>query len=45
MDVNAWVVNQEDLVREMIRLGVDCITTDEPILVRQILKDMEDHHE
>ena len=45
MDVNAWVVNQEEVMREMIRLGVDCITTDEPILVRHILKDAEEHHE
>ena len=40
MSVNTWTVNAEDNIRKVIELGVDQITTDEPELVRQILKDM-----
>ena len=36
--VNVWTVNQEDVMREMIALGVDYITTDEPVLLQQVIK-------
>lgn len=36
--VNVWTVNQEDVMREMIALGVDYITTDEPVLLQKVLK-------
>lgn len=41
MSVNVWTVNDEDTIQEMIDLGVDCITTNEPLLVRQLLGDKE----
>ncbi len=41
MSVNAWTVNKEEDIREMIDLGVDCITTNEPELTRSILGDRE----
>ena len=41
MSVNAWTVNKEKDIRRMIELGVDAITTNEPLLVRDILKDNE----
>ena len=37
MIVNVWTVNTEDVMREMIDLGVDYITTDEPVLLQQVL--------
>jgi glycerophosphoryl diester phosphodiesterase len=36
--VNVWTVNEEEVMREMIALGVDYITTDEPVLLQQVLK-------
>lgn len=41
MSVNVWTVNKEDDIKEMIGLGVDAITTNEPLLVRQLLGDRE----
>lgn len=41
MSVNAWTVNQEEKIRAMISLGVDCITTNDPLLTREILGDRE----
>ncbi|MBP5721753.1 MAG: glycerophosphodiester phosphodiesterase [Bacteroidales bacterium] len=41
MSVNAWTVNKEDDINRMIELGVDAITTNEPLLVRQLLGDKE----
>ena len=40
MSVNTWTVNKEEDIRAMIELGVDQITTDYPLLVRQILQEM-----
>ena len=40
MSVNTWTVNDTSYIREAIELGVDQITTDEPELVRQLLKEM-----
>ena len=37
MSVNAWTVNKEKDIKAMMDLGVDCITTNEPLLVRNIL--------
>ena len=41
MSVNVWTVNDEETIKEMIDLGVDCITTNEPYLVRQLLGNKE----
>ena len=37
MSVNVWTVDKEEDIRRMIGLGVDCITTNDPLLVRQLL--------
>jgi len=37
MSVNVWTVNDEDAMEEMIKLGVDAITTNEPLLLRSVL--------
>ena len=37
MSVNCWTVNKEKDIQRMIDLGVDCITTNEPLLVREKL--------
>lgn len=41
MSVNAWTVNKEKDIRKMIEVGVDAITTNEPLLVREILGEKE----
>lgn len=41
MSVNAWTVNKQDDILKMIDVGVDAITTNEPLLVRELLKDRE----
>ena len=41
MSVNAWTVNKEDDIKKMIEIGVDAITSNEPLLVRQLLGDKE----
>lgn len=41
MSVNCWTVNKEKDLRKMIELGVDCITTNEPLLTRELLGDRE----
>ena len=41
MSVNVWTVNDRDEIKKMADLGVDCITTNEPILVREILGSKE----
>lgn len=41
MSVNVWTVDGEDVMREMIDLGVDCITTNRPLVLRGILGDLE----
>ncbi len=38
MSVNAWTVDQEKDIRKMIELGVDQITTNNPLLVRQLIQ-------
>ena len=41
MSVNAWTVNKEKDMQKMIELGVDCITTNAPLLTRELLGDRE----
>ena len=38
MSVNVWTVDKADVIREMIQLGVDQITTNDPILTRDIIE-------
>ena len=38
--VNAWTVNSEEDIRWCIQNGVDYITTDDPMLVKQIIEEM-----
>lgn len=38
MTVNVWTVNSENDLQEMIDLGVDFITTDEPVLAKQLIE-------
>ena len=40
LTVNAWTVNKEEDIRWCIQNGVDYITTDEPMLVKQIIAEM-----
>lgn len=40
MSINTWTVNKAEDIRKMINLGVDQITSDYPLLVRQILQEM-----
>lgn len=37
LKVNVWTVNKPDIIRQMIDLKVDFITTDEPLLVNELL--------
>lgn len=37
MSVNVWTVNDEERINRMIELGVDQITTNEPLLVRDLI--------
>ncbi|MBO4670992.1 MAG: glycerophosphodiester phosphodiesterase [Bacteroidales bacterium] len=37
MSVNVWTVNKAEEISRMIEIGVDAITTNEPLLVREIL--------
>ena len=37
MSVNVWTVNKEKDIKQMIDLGVDCITTNDPALTRKLL--------
>ena len=41
MAVNVWTVDNPEDIREMVDAGVDCITTNKPLLVREILGDRE----
>ena len=40
MYVNAWTVNKDEDIRWCIQNGVDFITTDDPVLVKQIIDEM-----
>ena len=37
MSINAWTVNNRPDIKRMLKLGVDYITTDEPVLVREMI--------
>ena len=37
MSVNAWTVDDKANIQKMIDLGVDQITTNEPLVVRELL--------
>ena len=37
--VQYWTINDEETMRELIELGCDCIMTDNPKLLREVLKD------
>ena len=37
MSINAWTVNNRPDIKRMMKLGVDYITTDEPLLVREMI--------
>lgn len=39
MSVNVWTVDSPDEMRRMVDLGVDCITTNEPLRLRDLLQD------
>lgn len=41
MSVNVWTVNKEKDMKKFIEMGVDAITTNEPLLLRSILGDKE----
>ena len=41
MSVNVWTVDDPADIQAMIDLGVDCITTNEPLKVRELLGDRE----
>ena len=41
MSVNVWTVDEPEDIRRMIDLGVDCITTNKPMLVREMLAGRE----
>lgn len=41
MSVNVWTVNDEKNIQKMIDLGVDAITSNEPLLVRRLLGERE----
>lgn len=40
LTVNVWTVNREDRIRWCIENGVDFITTDDPDLVKSVIKEM-----
>lgn len=40
LTVNVWTVNREDHIRWCIQNGVDFITTDDPALVKSVIKEM-----
>ena len=39
--VQYWTINNEDEMRKLIELGCDCIMTDNPILLKQILQEYQ----
>ena len=42
MAVQYWTINDEDEMRHLIELGVDCIMTDDPALLRSVLDEYEE---
>ena len=37
MSVNVWTVDTQEEMKYLIGLGVDCITTNEPLLLHYLL--------
>lgn len=37
--VQYWTINEADEMRELIELGCDCIMTDDPVLLKQVLEE------
>lgn len=37
--VQYWTINDPDEMRMLIKMGVDCIMTDDPLLLKQVLKE------
>lgn len=40
LDVSVWTVNKEEDIRWCIQNGIDYIITDEPVLVKKVIKEM-----
>ena len=40
MSVNAWTVNKEEGMKKMLDLGVNQLTTDQPLEARKVMKEM-----
>jgi glycerophosphoryl diester phosphodiesterase len=38
MSVNAWTVNEEKVMKKMLKMGVDQLTTDNPLEAREVMK-------
>ena len=38
MSTNAWTVNKEANMKQMLRIGVDFLTTDNPIIARELIE-------
>jgi glycerophosphoryl diester phosphodiesterase len=41
MSVNAWTVNKEGDMKSMFKLGVDQLTTDNPLEARALMEEMK----
>ncbi|MBR4213255.1 MAG: glycerophosphodiester phosphodiesterase [Bacteroidales bacterium] len=41
LSTNVWTVNKAPIARDMLELGVEAVTTDEPLLLRNLLKRRE----
>lgn len=37
--VQYWTINDADEMKMLIEMGVDCIMTDDPILLKEVLKE------
>ena len=37
--VQYWTINDEEEMRMLIEMGADCIMTDDPLLLKQVLED------
>ena len=41
MAVQYWTINDAEDMRKLIKMGCDCIMTDDPELMRQVLDEMQ----
>jgi glycerophosphoryl diester phosphodiesterase len=37
--VNVWTVNEKDIIRELVGMGVDGVITDVPDIAREVVKE------